>query len=229
LVKKFISLLLISVCLGDNLILKDKTVYTGKLIKCLNGDIIFKTMPSAKISFNISDIQELELSNGAKIFDNGILVSTDLETFKKYNLPLAESKELFSIQNIAISDANLKPMGHWLMYTTLVPASFFWQLLVIKNNNMIEGHIFDNPIYLFGSVTSSILLPIFFLKKSDKVTYPESVINEFERREYETIYNNRLAKRRISYIVGGVPVTVAIVGAGLWLLVQSLNDSLNNY
>ena len=38
----------------------------------------------------------------------------------------------------------------------------------------------------------------------DKVTYPESVINESERREYETIYNNRLAKRRISYIVGGL-------------------------
>ena len=143
--------------MGDTLILKDKTAYTGKLIKCLNGDIIFKAIPSAKLSFNISDIQELELSNGAKIFDNGILVSTDLETFKKYNLPLTKSNELFSIQNVAISDANLKPMGHWLMYTTLVPASFFGQLLVIENNNMIEGHILDNPIYLFGSVTSSIL------------------------------------------------------------------------
>ena len=57
----------------------------------------------------------------------------------------------------------------------------------------------------------------------------QNVINELERREYKTTYNNRLAKRRISYIVGGVPITVAIVGAGLWLLVQSLNDSLNNY
>ena len=229
-VKKFISLLLISFCLSDTLILKDKTAHTGKLIKCLNGDIIFKAIPSAKLSFNISDIQELELSNGAKIFDNGILVSTDLETFKKkYNLPLTKSNELFSIQNIAISDANLKPMGHWLMYTTLVSASFFGQLLVIENNNMIEGHIFYNPIYLFGSVTSSILLPMFFLKRGDKVTYPDSVINESGRREYETIYNNRLAKRRISYILGGAPITVAIVGAGLWLLVQSINDSLNNY
>ena len=228
-VKEFISLILISVCLGDTLILKDKTAYTGKLIKCLNGDIIFEAIPLAKLSFNISDIQELELSNGAKIFDNGILVSTDLETFKKYNLPLTKSNELFSIQNIAISDANLKPMSHWLMYTTLVPASFFGQLLVFENNNMIEGHLFDNPIYLFSSVTSSILLPMFFLKNGDKVTYPESVINESERREYETIYNNRLAKRRISYIVGGLPITAAIVGAGLWLLVQSLNDSLNNY
>ena len=229
LVKKFISLLLISVCLGDTLILKDKTVYTGKLIKCLNGDIIFKAIPSAKLSFNISDIQELKLSNGAKIFDNGILVSTDLKTFEKYNLPWAKSNELFSIQNMAISDANLKPVGHWLMYTTLVSASFFGQLLAIENNNMIEGHIFDNPMYLFGSVTSSILLPMFFLKKGDKVTYPESVINESERKEYETIYSNRLAKRRISYIVGGVPITSAIVGAGLWLLAQNLNDSLNNY
>ena len=228
-VKKFISLLLISVCLGDTLILKNKTAYTGKLIKCLNGDIIFKAIPSAKLSFNISDIQELELSNGAKIYDNGILVSIDLKTFEKYNLPWIKSNELFSIENVAISDANLKPMGHWLMYTTLVPASFLGQLLVIENNDIIEGHIFDNPMYLFGSVTSSILLPMLFLKKSDKVKYPESVINESDRKEYETIYNNRLAKRRISYIVGGLPITAAIVGAGLWLLVQSLNDSLNNY
>ncbi len=69
------------------------------------------------------------------------MVSTELETFKKYNLPLAKSKELFTIKSIAISDANLKPMGHWLMYTTLVPASFLGQLLVIENNNMIEGHL----------------------------------------------------------------------------------------
>ena len=70
---------------------------------------------------------------------------------------------------------------------------------------------------------------MFFLKRGDKVTYPASVIYESERREYEIINNNRLAKRRFSYIVGGLPITAAIVGAGLWLLVQSLNDSLNNY
>ena len=136
--------------------------------------------------------------------------------------------EHLSIKDKAIYDANLKPMGHWLMYTTLVPASFFGQLLVLKNNNMFKGHIFDNPIYLFGSVTSSILLPMFLLKKGDKVTYPEPVINESERKEYETIYNNRLAKRRISYIVGGIPITVAIVGAGLWLFVQGLEDSFES-
>ena len=99
-----------------------------------DDDIIFKALPSAKLSINISDIQELELSNGAKIFDNGILVSTDLGTFEKYNLPWDKSNELFSIKNKAISDANLKPMGHWLMYTTLVPVSFFGQLLVLKKN-----------------------------------------------------------------------------------------------
>ena len=227
-VKKFTSLLLLSVCLGDTLILKDKSVYTGTLLKCFDDDIIFKALPSAKLSINISDIQELELSNGAKIFDNGILVSTDLGTFEKYNLPWAKSNELFSIRNKAISDANLKPMGHWLMYTTLVPVSFFGQLLVLKKNNIIEGHIFENPLYLFGNISSSILFPMFFLKKGDKVTYPESVINESERKEYETIYNNRLAKRRISYIIGGAPITVAIGGAGLWLFVQGLKDSWNN-
>ena len=136
-IRKLISLLLLSVCLCDTLILKDKSVYTGTLLKCFNDDIIFKALPSAKLSINISDIQELELSNGSKIFDNGILVSTDLETFEKYNLPWDKSNELFSIKNKAISDANSKPMGHWLMYTTLVPASFFGQLLVLKKNNII--------------------------------------------------------------------------------------------
>ena len=227
-VKILISLLLLSVCLCDTLILKDKSVYTGTLLKCFNDDIIFKALPSAKLSINISDIQELELSNGSKIFDNGILVSTDLETFEKYNLPWDKGNELFSIKNKAISDANSKPMGHWLMYTTLVPASFFGQLLVLKKNNMIEGHIFENPLYLFGNISSSILFPMFFLKGGDKVIYPESIINESERKEYETIYNNRLAKRRILYIIGGAPITVAIGGAGLWLFVQGLKDSWSN-
>ena len=71
-VKKLISLLLISVCLGDTLILKDKTEYTGALIKFGKDEIIFKALPSANLSINISDIQELKLSDGTKVFENGI-------------------------------------------------------------------------------------------------------------------------------------------------------------
>ena len=77
LVKKLISLLLISVCLGDTLILKDKTVYTGALIKFGTDEIIFKAIPSAKLSIYISDIQELKLSDGTKVFENGIKVATN--------------------------------------------------------------------------------------------------------------------------------------------------------
>ena len=76
-VKKLISLLLISVCLGDTLILKDKTVYTGALIKFGTDEIIFKAIPSAKLSIYISDIQELKLSDGTKVFENGIKVATN--------------------------------------------------------------------------------------------------------------------------------------------------------
>ena len=73
-VKKLISLILISVCLGDTLILKDKTEYTGTLIKFGNDEIIFRALPSAKMSINISDIQELKLWDGTKAFENGILI-----------------------------------------------------------------------------------------------------------------------------------------------------------
>ena len=76
-VKKFIPLLLISVCIGDTLILKDKTVYTGALIKFGTDEIIFKAIPSAKLSIYISDIQELKLSDGTKVFENGIKVATN--------------------------------------------------------------------------------------------------------------------------------------------------------
>ena len=76
-VKKLISLLFISLCLGDTLILKDKTVYTGALIKFGNDEIVFKAIPSAKLSVNISDIEELKLSDGTKVFENGIKLATN--------------------------------------------------------------------------------------------------------------------------------------------------------
>ena len=82
LVKKLISLLLISVCLGDTLILKDKTEYTGTLIKFGNDEIMFRALPSAKLSINISDIQELKLSDGTRVFENGIIVATNEKHIK---------------------------------------------------------------------------------------------------------------------------------------------------
>ena len=81
-IKKFIPLLLISVCIGDTLILKDKTVYTGALIKFGTDEIIFKAIPSAKLSIYISDIQELKLSDGTIAFENG--TSMDLKKLRRY-------------------------------------------------------------------------------------------------------------------------------------------------
>ena len=83
LVKKFISLLLISFCLGDTLILKDKTEYTGALIKFGTDEIIFKALPSAKLYVNIKDILELRLSDGTNIFENGILIEPE-EHLRQY-------------------------------------------------------------------------------------------------------------------------------------------------
>ena len=81
-VKKFISLLLISVCLGDTLVLKDKTKYNGTLIKFGNDEIIFKYFPpyslwSKNLAVILSDIQELQLSDGTSLIKNGINVATN--------------------------------------------------------------------------------------------------------------------------------------------------------
>ena len=83
LVKKLISLLLISVCLGDTLILKDKTVYNGILMKFVNDEIMFRAWPSAKLSNNISDIQELKLSDGTRVIENGIVIASNEKHIKK--------------------------------------------------------------------------------------------------------------------------------------------------
>ena len=82
-VKKTISLLLISVCLGDTLILKDKTEYSGILMKFVNDEIMFRAWPSAKLSINISDVQELKLSDGTRVIENGIIVALNEKHIKK--------------------------------------------------------------------------------------------------------------------------------------------------
>ena len=83
-VKRFISLLLISICLGDILILKDKSVYKGALIYYGNDEIIFKPLPqSAKLSVNIKDIKELKLSDGTTAFENGTLKEPE-EKIRQY-------------------------------------------------------------------------------------------------------------------------------------------------
>ena len=91
-VKKFISLILISVCLGDTLILKDKTKYDGNMIKYSTDKIMFKYFPpyslkSNKLAVVISDIEKLKLSDGTIIVENGVFAASyeeDIKRFLKY-------------------------------------------------------------------------------------------------------------------------------------------------
>ena len=83
-VKRFISLLLISICLGDILFSKDKSVYKGALVYYGDDEIIFKPLPqSAKLSINIKNIKELKLSDGTTAFENGTLKGSE-EKIRQY-------------------------------------------------------------------------------------------------------------------------------------------------
>ena len=91
-IKKLISLLLISVCLGDTLVLKDKTKYNGTLIKFGSDEIMFKYFPpyslkSNKLAVVISNIEKLKLSDGTIIVENGVFTASyeeDIKRFLKY-------------------------------------------------------------------------------------------------------------------------------------------------
>ena len=84
--RKIIAILLItSVILGDTLILKNKKVYKGKLVKYVDGKmILFKALPSANILINISEVQKLTLTDGTKIFENGKILIDDLNNTKTF-------------------------------------------------------------------------------------------------------------------------------------------------
>jgi len=101
-IKKLISLLLISVCLGDTLILKDKTKYVGTLANFVDEEIIFEAFISTNslrsnfLTVIIDDIQELKLYDRTMVIDNGIIVATKEEHIKStsYDRYLNISNEL---------------------------------------------------------------------------------------------------------------------------------------
>ena len=76
---------------NSTLTLKDKSVYSGDLVKYGNDEIIFKPLPpSGKLFFNIKgitinikDIKELKLSDGTTAFENGILKEPE-EKIRQY-------------------------------------------------------------------------------------------------------------------------------------------------
>ena len=84
-IKKLISLLLISFCLGDTLVLKDKTKYNGTLIKFGSDEIMFKyflpySLQSKNLTVVFGNIQELQLSDGTTVIENGDIV----ESYRDY-------------------------------------------------------------------------------------------------------------------------------------------------
>ena len=84
--RRYLSLLLFtSICFSDTLILKNKKVYKGELVKYVNGKkILFKALPSANILINISEVQQLTLTDGTKIFENGKILIYDLNNTEKF-------------------------------------------------------------------------------------------------------------------------------------------------
>ena len=92
--KKLIIILLItSICLADTLILKNKQSYKGQLVKYVDGKkILFKALPSANMVFDISEIQNLTLSDGTKIFENGKILVNDLKSVEKYRYTKAAAR-----------------------------------------------------------------------------------------------------------------------------------------
>ena len=132
-VKRFISLLLISICLGDILILKDKSVYKGALVYYGNDEIIFKPLPqSAKLSINIKNIKELKLSDGTTVFENGTLKGSEEKIRQYIEMVILNHSQnhIGEIMNYfgfffcilvayrALLEINLHPNGFSLNYTS---------------------------------------------------------------------------------------------------------------
>jgi len=101
---RYLSLLLItSICLSDTLILKNKKVYKGELVKYVDGKkILFKALPSANILINISEVQELTLTDGTKIFENGKILIYDLNNTEKFKDAKIIARAKFFIGCVAI-------------------------------------------------------------------------------------------------------------------------------
>ena len=75
LVKVCSTLLIVSTCLGDEIVLKNNNAYSGELVKFIDSDrILFKALPSANLIVDITEIQSLTLSNNTVIIENGKLL-----------------------------------------------------------------------------------------------------------------------------------------------------------
>ena len=76
--KVFATLLVVSTCFGDEIVLKSNNSYSGELVKFINGErILFKALPSANLIIDITEVQNLTLSNNTVIIENGKLLVYD--------------------------------------------------------------------------------------------------------------------------------------------------------
>ena len=103
----------------DKIVLKDKTVYTGTLIKYDDDEIIFRALPSAKMSISIKDIKELKLSDGRSVIENGVILANNEKHIKSrrdgsylstIQAEKAEQKSNYTIQELFIK--NMKDNGY---------------------------------------------------------------------------------------------------------------------
>jgi len=103
----------------DKIVLKDKTVYTGTLIKYDDDEIIFRALPSAKMSISIKDIKELKLSDGRSVIENGVILANNEKHIKSrrdgsylstIQAEKAKQKSNYTIQELFIK--NMKDNGY---------------------------------------------------------------------------------------------------------------------
>ena len=85
--KVFATLLVVSTCFGDEIVLKNNNSYSGELVKFLEGEkILFKALPSANLIVDITETKNLTLSNGIVIVENGKVSVDDFRnTDNSYN------------------------------------------------------------------------------------------------------------------------------------------------
>ena len=78
LVKMFSTLLIVSTCLADEIVLKNNNSYSGEMVKFIEDDrILFKALPSTNLIIDITEIQNLTLYNNTVTIENGKLLVDD--------------------------------------------------------------------------------------------------------------------------------------------------------
>ena len=85
LIKGFATLLVVSNCFGDEIVLKSNNSYSGKLVKFLDRKrILFKALLSANLIIDITEVQNLTLSDGTIVLEDGRILVNDFEKIDEF-------------------------------------------------------------------------------------------------------------------------------------------------